>query len=278
MPLIDGKKIAKNILSKTKREVKLLKEKNIHPMLGVILVGDHEPSKVYVAKKQEAAENIGIGFKLFSFEKTISEQKLISEIQKIQKKYPLSGLIVQLPLPEHLYTPTILNSVDASKDVDSLTSFNIGKLMMKWGNILPPTPAAALEILRSLKVSLPGKDIVIVGAGALVGKPLSIILANERATVTLCNSATKNLQSLCKKADIIVSGVGKKDLIRGNMVKSGAIVIDAGVSFENKKMYGDANVSEISKKAFVTPTPGGVGPITVAKLLANTVICAKNPE
>lgn len=272
--LIDGHAIAEVILAKTKRKALQLKKKGITPHLGVVFVGSDNRSAVYIRKKGEAAKEIGVNFSLFQFPSDISEEKLIAEIQKIQKT-KLTGIIVQLPLPEHLYTPHILNAIDPRIDVDCLTHENLGKLIMNWGELFPPTPGACLEIIRSLKVELPGKNVVIVGAGALVGKPLSVMMLNERATVIVCNSATPNFKKVCQSADIIITGVGKKDLIRGNMVQKGAIVIDAGICFDEGKIYGDANVKELEKKAFVTPTPGGVGPITVAKLLWNTVLCAE---
>lgn len=275
MPLIDGYKIADSILQKTKRKVTLLKKKGITPHLGVVFVGDDNRSAMYIRKKGEAAKEIGMNFSLFSFDKNIKEEKLIAEMKHIQKKNKLTGLIVQLPLPEHLYTPHILNAIDPKIDIDCLTHENLGKLMMKWAEFVPPTPGACLECIYSVEKELPGKNIVLLGAGSLVGKPLSILLMNERASVQVCNSATKNLKKICREADIIVTGVGKKDLIRGNMVKKNAIVVDAGVCFEQGKIYGDVNVAEVAKKAFVTPTPGGVGPITVANLLWNTALCAE---
>ncbi len=274
--LIDGHALADEILAKTKRKATQLKKKKITPHLGVVFVGSDSRSGVYIRKKGEAAEAVGIKFSLFQFNEKIKEKKLIEEIAHIQKTQKLTGLIVQLPLPEHLYTPHILNAIDPKIDVDCLTHENLGKLMMKWGELFPPTPDACMECIKSLGVELPGKNVVIVGAGALVGKPLSIMLMNERATVTTCNSATKNFKKLCKEADIIITGVGKKDIIRGNMVKKGAVIIDAGICFDQGKIYGDVNVKEVEKKALaVTPTPGGVGPITVAKLLWNTVLCAE---
>ncbi len=276
MNIIDGTKIAIQILHQTQRKVTLLKKKGIIPHLGVVLVGDDPRSAVYIRSKEKAALDIGIKFTLFPFDKKISEIKLLEAIKNIQKKNKLTGLIVQLPLPEHLYTPHILNAIDPRIDVDCLTHENLGKLIMKWGELFPPTAAAVMEVIRSLSIELPGKQVVILGAGALVGKPLSIMLMNARATVTICNSATKNIQKVCKSADIIVSGVGKKDLIRGTMIQSGAVVIDTGISFEKNKLYGDVNMKEVAKKASaVTPTPGGIGPITVAQLLSNTVLCAK---
>ncbi len=275
MPLIDGYSLAEKILHKTKRKVTLLKKKHIMPHLGVIFVGNDDRSAVYIRKKGEKAKEIGMKFSLFPFEKNIPQKTLIEQIQKIQKKERLTGLIVQLPLPEHLYTPHILNAIDPSIDVDCLTHENLGKLIMKWGELFPPTPGAILDIIHSEQIDLVGKKVVILGAGALVGKPLSLLLMNERATVTVCNSATINIKKICKQADILITGVGKKDLVRGNMVKKGALVIDAGICFENGKIFGDVNVREIEKKASVTPTPGGVGPLTVAKLLWNTVVCAE---
>lgn len=275
MPLLDGYKIADEILQKTKRKVTLLRKKGITPHLGVVFVGSDDRSAVYIRKKGEAAKEIGMDFSLYQFPATISEKKLIQEIHSLQQK-SLTGLIVQLPLPDHLYTPHILNAINPKIDVDCLTHENLGKLIMKWGELCPPTPGACLDIIKTVEKNLIGKNVVILGAGTLVGKPLSLMLMNERATVQVCNSKTKDLKKICKAADIIVTGVGKKDLIRGNMVKKGAVVVDAGICFEKGKIYGDVNVAEVSKKAHVTPTPGGVGPITVAKLLWNTAECAEN--
>lgn len=274
--IIDGTTIAKQILQKTKRKVTLLKKKGIIPHLGIILVGNDPRSAVYIRGKEKAALDAGIKFTLFPFPQNITEKKLIDSITTIQKKHKLTGLIVQLPLPEHLYTPHILNAINPTIDIDCLTHENMGRLIMKWGELYPPTAAAVMEVIDSLRIDLPGKHVVIVGAGALVGKPLAIMLINARATVTICNSATKDIQKTCKSADIVVSGVGKKDLIRGNMIKPGAVVIDTGICFENNKLYGDVNLKEVAKKASaVTPTPGGIGPITIAKLLQNTVLCAE---
>ena len=274
--LIDGTAIANNIREQLALEVKKLNKKGITPKLGVVLVGNHRPSETYVMKKQQAAQAAGIEFILKRFPASISAKKLVEEVKKIQTKEKLSGLIIQLPLPEKLYTPDVLNAVNPAIDVDCLTDSNIGKLVMRTNHIFPPTPYAVITILKELKIEIASKNITIVGMGALVGKPLAIILANEGATVTTCNSRTKDLKGKCFGADIIVTGVGKKDLLTGAMVKKGAIVIDTGIVFENGKMYGDVNREEVLQKAtYLTPTPGGVGPITVALLLANTVACAQ---
>ncbi|MFA6423783.1 MAG: bifunctional 5,10-methylenetetrahydrofolate dehydrogenase/5,10-methenyltetrahydrofolate cyclohydrolase [Candidatus Magasanikbacteria bacterium] len=275
--LIDGLAIAAKIRTSVAMDVKKLKKKNIKPKLGVILVGNDKPSQTYVEKKQQAAETAGIGFVLKTFPATIYKNKLVEEIKKIQKKERLSGLIIQLPLPEKLYVSEVLNAVDPSIDVDCLTDTNIGKLVMRTNYIFPPTPYAVITILKEINCEIAGKNITIVGMGALVGKPLAIILSNEGASVITCNSRTRDIKEKCLMADVIVTGVGKKDLLRGDMVKPGAIIIDTGIVFENGKMYGDSNREEVlPKSSYFTPTPGGVGPITVALLLQNTVLCAKH--
>lgn len=274
--LINGKQIAEKVNQRTAELVAILKKKNIIPKLAVILVGEDKPSQTYVRKKGESAKKTGFDFTLYELPKNIKQDELIKKIKKIQQDKKLTGLIVQLPLPEHLYATEVLNAIKPEIDVDCLTDVNLGKLVMKTNYIVPPTPGAVMSILHDLNVDLIGKNITIIGAGALVGKPLAIMMMNERASVTTCNSKTKDTKEKCLQADIIVTGVGKKDLLRGDMVKKDAIVIDTGVDFESGKMYGDVNVEEVLKKAsFVTPTPGGVGPITVARLLLNTAICAE---
>ncbi|MFH1947437.1 MAG: bifunctional 5,10-methylenetetrahydrofolate dehydrogenase/5,10-methenyltetrahydrofolate cyclohydrolase [Candidatus Magasanikbacteria bacterium] len=274
--IIDGKKIAENILNRLKSEVALLQAKNINPKLIVVMVGDHKPSKTYIRKKQEAAEQIGIEFVLHKYPAEISKDDLVAEIKQIQKQENPSGLIIQLPLPEPLYTPEVLNAVDPNIDVDCLTNENIGRLVMRTGFLLPPTPYAVKTIIKELGIKVTGQNICIIGAGALVGKPLSIILSNKGGTVTLCDENTKNIKEKSSRADIVVMAVGKKDLLRGNMIKKGALVIDTGICFAEGKMYGDINFTEVSKKAsHITPVPGGVGPITVALLLKNVITCAR---
>jgi len=271
--IIDGKKIAQKILNEVKLEISKL---DFKPKLAVIFVGADKPSKTYIKRKKEAAEYAGVNFEIYSFSNKISKDELITSIKKIQKDQNIAGMIVQLPLPEPLYTSDVLNAVDPSIDVDCLTDTNIGKLVMKTADFTPPTPQAVLEIFKSIKLNIKGKNITIVGAGALVGKPLSIMLLNKEATITTCNEHTKDLAKTLKKSDIIISAVGKKNLIRKNMLKKNVIIIDTGIAFENKKMYGDVNFVEAVKKAsFITPTPGGVGPITVSLLLRNLLICAK---
>lgn len=270
--VVNGNKIASQILERLAQQVKILKKKKIRPCLGVILVGQDGPSLTYVKKKGEACQRIGVGFVLRKYPVSISTDKLIDQLKKIQKKEKLTGLIIQLPLPKHIKTNKVLEYLNPKIDIDCLTEKNLGKLVSGNYELEPPTPGAILEILRYHQVNLVGKRVVLIGAGSLIGRPLANLLFLLRATVTVCNSATKNIKEITKKADIIISGVGKYNLIQGSMVKKGVKVIDGGVSFYHGKMYGDINFSEIKKKAsLVTPTPGGVGPITVAKLIENVV-------
>lgn len=277
--LINGKKIAKKIRVKTAERVEELKKRGITPKLAVVLVGEDKPSQTYVRKKGEAAKKVGMDFELLELPADISMEDLIDKIEDLQHNQNLSGLIVQLPLPENLYTTEVLNAIHPEIDVDCLTDVNLGKLVMKTNHIIPPTPGAVISILKELNVELSGKNVAIVGTGALVGKPLGIMMMNEGASISTINSRTTNTKEKCLQADIIVTGVGRKDIIREDMVKEGSIVIDTGVSFEDGKMHGDINVEEALKNAaYVTPTPGGVGPITVARLLWNTVLCAERME
>lgn len=273
---IDGKAIAEKINAHTVERVELLRAKGITPKLGVILVGHDPASETYVRKKGEAAAKLGIDFELKKLPDTISSVGLKSEIEAMQSDKKLSGLIVQLPLPEELYNPEILNTIRPDIDVDCLTHENLGRLVMRSHYIEPPTPGAVLAILEHLNVPLAGKNVTIIGMGALVGKPIAIMMANEGASITTINSRTQNTKEKCLSADIIVSGVGKKGLVTGDMIKPGAIVIDTGFDYVDGKVYGDVVVDEVLNVAsHVTPTPGGVGPITVARLLWNTVACAQ---
>ncbi|MDP3970663.1 MAG: bifunctional 5,10-methylenetetrahydrofolate dehydrogenase/5,10-methenyltetrahydrofolate cyclohydrolase [bacterium] len=275
--VVDGHTIAQGIYKKLVKQVPVLKEKNIVPKLGVILVGAHKPSQTYVKRKGEAAKKIGVGFKLRKLSSKISTLALIQEIKKMQQpSVGLTGLIVQLPLPKHINTGKVLEAISPQLDVDCLTQTNLGKLVTGSYWIEPPTPGAILQILKYHKVLLKGKKIAIIGAGALVGKPLSNMLMHEEATISILNQYTPDLSEYTKNADIVITGVGKHNLLTGDMIKEGAIVIDAGVSFVGKKMYGDIDLKSVrSKAAIVTPTPGGVGPLTVAKLIENTVKCAQ---
>lgn len=274
--IIDGKLIAQKIATQNKKEVAKLKKQKINPKLVIIFASDDAASKTYIKKKKQACAEAGIDFELFIFKKNISENKLIENIKKIQEDKTISGLIVQLPLAKKFDTPKILNCINPDIDVDCLTNHHLGNIIMKTDYMLPPTPKAVCVILKELKINLKEKNIVIVGAGSLVGKPLSIILLNKQATITVCNEYTQNLKEKTLRADILITAVGKKDLITADMVKKGTIIIDTGICFEKDKMYGDVDFEKVRKKAsFITPTPGGVGPITVSLLIQNVITCCK---
>lgn len=276
--IVDGNKIAETILNNLKERVVELKKRNIQPALAVVIVGQDRPSHTYVKKKGESAQNIGVDFFKYDFPEDIDKETLISRIWEIQTEHDLSGLIVQLPLPANLskFTREIVNQINPEIDVDCLTYGALGRVLMGASELAPPTPGAILEILKFHNIDLTGKEICLVGRGELIGKPLAAILNNQPVTVTVCGRSTKDLAAYTKKADIIITGVGKKDILTSDMIKEGAVVVDAGVCFVEGKMYGDINFESISQKAaLVVPTPGGVGPITVAKLLENTVKSAE---
>ncbi len=273
MKIVDGKKIANAILIRLKREVSKMKRK---PVLAVVLVGDDQPSATYVKNKSAAAAFVGIKFLLYKFPATISESDLLNKIIDIQKQN-LDGIIIQLPLPKKFDKKRVLNELNPDIDVDCLSWVSLGKLVIHDNNLVPPSPGAILEILKYHKVDLRGKHVVLVGQGDLIGKPLTNVLIHMPLTLTTCNKETKNLAKITREADILITGVGKSNLIQAGMVKKGAVVIDAGVSFVNGKVRGDVDFENISKVAsLITPVPGGVGPITVAKLLENTVEIAKS--
>ncbi|MFA5075871.1 MAG: tetrahydrofolate dehydrogenase/cyclohydrolase catalytic domain-containing protein [Patescibacteria group bacterium] len=272
----DGKKIAAEILADLKKRVALLNEQGIEVSLAVVLVGEDKPSQTYVRNKGKACAEVGINFLLYEFPTTITTEALIGQIQKIQTENKLSGLIVQLPLPAHIASKKVINCINPEVDVDCLTFFNLGKLLFNQSTVLPPTPSAMLEFLKYHQIDWIGKYVVMLGRGELIGKPLSSMLAHEPVTLSICNRSTPDLSVFTKNADIIFTGVGKHNLLTGEMIREGAVVIDAGVCFVDGQMYGDIEFETVNKKAsLVTPTPGGVGPVTVAKLLANTVRVAE---
>ncbi len=276
--LINGKQLAERITDSLTKRVDSLRKKKCAPSLAVVLVGNNPASRTYVRMKGKAAEKAGIEFTLIEYHENISTPELITEICRIQDERMPSGIIVQLPLPLHIDTNTVINAINPIRDIDCLTYENIGRLAMKQARFFPPTAWAVMKILQSINVSFPGKNVTIIGVGPLVGKPLAIMLMNERSSVTTVNSATRDTKAKCLQADIIITAVGKMNTIQGDMVRQGAIVIDAGVDFTpESKLTGDVNVADVLAHAsHITPTPGGVGPVTVACLLENTVLAAEN--
>ncbi len=273
---IDGIAIAHNLEGGLFQRVEALKKQAITPTLVVYLIGNDRRSEAYIAKKAAVAERVGITFILRQFPLETTTEALCEYIEKDNDDSAIHAMIVQLPLPPHIEKEMVLNTVAAKKDADCLTYENLGRLVNETNFLIPPTPGAVLAILENQHVDITGKNITLVGTGQLVGKPLSIVLIHTKASVTTCNEQTKNIVEKCREADILVTGVGKPNLITKDMVKPGAVVIDTGTSFLNGKISGDVMYDAVAEVArAITPTPGGVGPITVAKLLENVVICAE---
>jgi methylenetetrahydrofolate dehydrogenase (NADP+)/methenyltetrahydrofolate cyclohydrolase len=269
MILLNGKKLSEKILDNLK---KTIQNRHLKLRLAVILVGENPVSQVFIRQKEKACEKVGIDFRLFQFSAKVSFPRLKRKIEKIVKDKDNSGVIIQLPLPFRFDTQAILNLVPPEKDIDVLSEESLGKFSQGTLPILPPTVSGISRLLKNYQIEIKGKNIVIVGAGRLVGYPLALWFLQKNATVSVLNKYTKDAVSFIKKADILVSGVGKSNLIRGNMVKRGVIVIDAGISVEKGRLIGDINFKEVSKKAsYITPVPGGVGPMTVACLLENLI-------
>jgi len=269
MKILDGKKLAEKILANLKKEAEKFKPRL---SLAVVQVGENLISQVFINQKKKACEKIGVGFKLFKFPAKIKDSELKKAIEKIVKIPANSGVIIQLPLPKRFFPEDFLNLITEEKDVDVLSEHSLGKFYQGTLEILPPTVNGILQLLKDYKIVLKGKNVVIVGAGRLVGFPLATQLLKAKATLSVLNEWTRDTPSFTKKADILVSAVGKPDLIKANMFKKGVVVIDAGSSRKNGKVVGDVDFESASKKAsHITPVPGGVGPLTVACLLENLV-------
>ena len=272
--ILDGKKLSEKILKNLEKEIKI---KRLKLKLAVVLVGNDLGSQVYVRKKQEACEDIGIDFELFKYSSKISKSKLKEEIKKITENSANSGVIIQLPLPKGFDSQEFLNLISSKKDVDVLSEISIGKFYVGTLPISSPTTKGIRYLLKEYKISVRRKNIVLVGAGRLVGRPLTLWLLKEKATISIVDEYTKNISYFTKKADIIISGVGKPHLITANMVKSGVAIIDVGTFRRKGKLVGDVEFEGVSKKAsYITPVIGGVGPMTVACLLENLVKLAIN--
>jgi methylenetetrahydrofolate dehydrogenase (NADP+)/methenyltetrahydrofolate cyclohydrolase len=269
MKILDGKKLSERILKNLAKEIK---RKRLKLKLAAVLVGNNFSSQVYIRKKEEACGKIGVGFELFKFSLRISKPEFKKEIKKIARRTDIKGMIIQLPLPKNFDSQEFLNLVPPEKDIDVLTETNIGKFYSGNLSVLPPTVAGIKYLLRAYKVAIKGKNVVLVGAGKLVGQPLALWLLKKKASFSALNELTKDISFFTKKADIIISGTGVANIIKGDMVKKGAVVIDAGVSRKGKKLVGDVDFKNVSKKAsYITPVPGGVGPLAVACLLENLV-------
>ena len=278
MQLIDGKSLAKKVQSTVTSEVEKLKqEKNIVPGLAVILVGDDPASHAYVKMKAKACENVGFYSITHSMPDSISQDEIIGTIQMMNDNPRIDGILVQLPLPKHIDTDKILEVIDPKKDVDGFHAYNVGRLVTGLDSFVACTPLGVMKMFEEYEIELRGKDVCVVGASNIVGKPMASLLLNAEATVTITHIYTKDLKAHTSRADIIVVGVGVPGLIKEDMVKEGAIVIDIGINrIENGSLVGDVDFKNVSPKcSYITPVPGGVGPMTIAMLLSNTLKSAK---
>lgn len=277
MTLIDGKATSQKIKDEIKNEVIKLKQKGITPTLAVILVGDDPASQTYVASKQKACLACQMGSVMHKLSANTTEQELISLIDVLNADDSIDGILVQLPLPKHINTNEILRKIDPKKDVDGFCAQNIGALVSGLDGFVPCTPLGIMELLKQYNINPQGLNALVIGRSNIVGKPMAALLLNAGATVTIAHSKTKNLADLSKNADLIIAAIGKANFIKPEMVKEGAIIIDVGINrLENGKLVGDCDFEILKDKcAFITPVPGGVGPMTIAMLLSNTLKSAK---
>ena len=253
-----------------------LKEKNINPGLAVIIVGDDPASRVYVNNKKKACDEIGIYSEEYALPEETSEEELLALIRKLNGKKEINGILVQLPVPKQINEETIINAIDPKKDVDAFHPVNVGKIMVGNFDFVPCTPAGVMELIDESGIDVAGKECVVVGRSNIVGKPQAMLLLHKNGTVTICHSKTKNLKEKTKQADILIAAVGKPNFITGDMIKEGTVVIDVGINrIAEKKLVGDVDFESAEKVAgAITPVPGGVGPMTIAMLMKNTVKAA----
>lgn len=277
MTLIDGKATSQKIKDEIKNEVIKLKQKGITPTLAVILVGDDPASQTYVASKQKACLACQMGSVMHKLSANTTEQELISLIDVLNADDSIDGILVQLPLPKHINTNEILRKIDPKKDVDGFCAQNMGALVSGLDGFVPCTPLGIMELLKQYNINPQGLNAIVIGRSNIVGKPMAALLLNAGATVTIAHSKTKNLADLSKNADLIIAAIGKANFIKPEMVKKGAIIIDVGINrLENGKLVGDCDFENLKDKCdFITPVPGGVGPMTIAMLLSNTLKSAK---
>jgi len=278
MQLIDGKKLSQKVQESVSIEVEELKaEKNIVPGLAVLLIGDDPASHAYVKMKAKACEKVGFYSITHNMPDTISQDEIIATIEMMNSNPRIDGILVQLPLPKHINTEKILEVIKPEKDVDGFHAYNVGRLVTGLEGFVACTPLGVMQMFQEYNIDLEGKDVCVVGASNIVGKPMASLLLNANATVTVTHIFTKDLKSHTSKADIIVVGVGVPKLIKEDMVKEGAIVIDIGINrIEDGSLVGDVDFENVSSKcSFITPVPGGVGPMTIAMLLSNTLKAAK---
>ena len=274
--ILDGKAVSQRIKDELKTEVENLKKEGKTVGLAVIIVGDNPASRIYVNNKKKACEQLGIHSEEFALPAETTEEELKALVEKLNNDSSIDGILVQLPLPKHINEEAVINTISAKKDVDAFHPSNVGKIMIGNYDFLPCTPAGVMELIAESGISVEGKNCVVVGRSNIVGKPQAMLLLQKNGTVTICHSRTKDLAAVTREADILVAAVGVPELIKGDMIKEGAVVIDVGMNrLPDKKLVGDVDFAECEKKAAaITPVPGGVGPMTIAMLMKNTVKAA----
>lgn len=277
MKQIDGKALSQKVKDDIKKQADMLEKSGVKPGLAVILVGDDKASKTYVASKEKACISTNINSIMHRLSENTSENELLALINVLNLDDSIDGILVQLPLPKHINTDKVLKAINPQKDVDGFHAINVGNLVSGLDGFVPCTPLGVMVMLKEYGVDLNGINAVIIGRSNIVGKPMANLLLNANATVTITHSKTKNLTQICKNADLIVAAIGKANFLKADMVKDGAIVIDVGINrLDDGRLVGDVDYDEVSKKAsLITPVPGGVGPMTIAMLLSNTIKSAK---
>ena len=274
--LINGKQIAKETYAELKERTEALAEKGIIPGLTVIIVGENPASMTYVASKEKKAAQLGWNSKVIRLEESISQAELIEVIEKLNADEGVDGILVQLPLPKHINELDVLEKIDPDKDVDGFHIVNSGRLFAGLDGFVPCTPKGIMKLIASTGVDISGKNAVVLGRSLIVGKPIALLLTAENATVTICHSRTADLREHTLRADILVAAIGKPKFVTADMVKEGAVVIDVGINRTEEGLVGDVDFESVKEKAgYITPVPGGVGPMTIAMLMENTVISAE---
>ena len=275
--IIDGKKEAEILREEVKKEIISIKNKtNRVPGLTVILIGDFAPSQIYVRNKEKNSKEVGINSNVIKYSKDVTEEEVLKKIKELNNDKNVSGILVQLPLPDQISKEKIIHSIDPLKDVDGFHPINVGNLASGYKAIVPCTPLGCLLLLKKIEKNLSGKHVVIIGRSNLNGKPMAQLLLKENCTVVITHSKTKNLKEECSKADILIAAVGVANLVKKDWVKDGSIIIDVGINKQGDKIVGDVSFEEVKDKAkAITPVPGGVGPMTIACLLKNTLECFK---
>lgn len=274
--IISGKELSAKIREELKEKTSKMKENGLTPGLAVILVGEDPASQIYVRNKEKACEEVGIYSEVYRMPENTTQEELMNMIDRLNDDVKIHGILVQLPLPKHLDEQEVLRRINPKKDVDGFHVMSAGALFTGLDGFVACTPKGIIRLIQSTGVPIKGKRAVVVGRSNIVGKPVAILLLNEHATVTICHSRTENLPAVCREADILVAAIGRPEMITGEYIKEGAIVIDVGTSRVDGKLKGDVKFDEASEKAsFITPVPGGVGPMTITMLMDNTVEAAE---